>query len=146
MVAAGPGPALEAPVSQLGVAAADRAMMSCSTCRIGRPSTAPSTPTRTRALLIAMALEAYGYRVSTAELRALINLIGRNYDLSYAPRIERLVRIPRSPAFAAWVSIKVDVPPPKSKAPRQRPTFRIVGTRCSTFGLAPGPSTRSRNA
>lgn len=42
---------------------------------------------------LGMALEAYGVRVATSELRALANLLGRSYDVSQPPRIEVLVRI-----------------------------------------------------
>jgi SdrD B-like protein len=42
---------------------------------------------------LAMALEAYGDAVSTADLRALANTLTRNYDTGTPPRLEVLVRV-----------------------------------------------------
>src|SRR6185295_17985634 len=42
---------------------------------------------------VAMALEAYGFNVPTADLRALANTLTRTYDVSQPPRIDTLVRV-----------------------------------------------------
>jgi hypothetical protein len=41
---------------------------------------------------LAMALESYGYTVSTADLRALANVLSRTYDVGHPPRIDLLAR------------------------------------------------------
>lgn len=42
---------------------------------------------------LAMALDAYGFSVPTADLRNLANELDRSYDVSQAPRLELLVRL-----------------------------------------------------
>ena len=50
---------------------------------------------------LGMVLEAYGYRASTADLRALANTLGRSYDVSQPPRLEVLARVAELPGLRA---------------------------------------------
>lgn len=49
--------------------------------------------TNTGSASLAMALEAYGFKAETADLRALANVLSRNYDVGQPPRIDVLVRV-----------------------------------------------------
>jgi hypothetical protein len=42
---------------------------------------------------LAMAMEAYGFKVETADLRALANVLSRTHDVGQAPRLDLLVRV-----------------------------------------------------
>ena len=48
---------------------------------------------------LGMILEAYGYPATTADLRALVNTVGRSYDMGQAPRLDLLVRVAELPGL-----------------------------------------------